>query len=73
MRATGANNNANAALDQGIDAYNRTRPGLPARQPPPAEMRTAAQETRCQARMARKIRSKKGAKIYARAQGIVSR
>ena len=63
-------NNANACADQGIDAYIATG-RLPHGQPPPPKRGPLPRDADAKARMARKIRSKKGAKIYAQRKAIV--
>jgi transposase len=63
-------NNANACADQGIDAYIATG-RLPHGQPPPPKRGPLPRNADAKARMARKIRCKKGAKIYAQRKAIV--
>ncbi|MCT0204181.1 transposase [Synechococcus sp. CS-602] len=65
-----SDNNANACADQGIDAYIATG-RLPHGQPPPPKCGPLPRNADAKARMARKIRSKKGAKIYAQRKAIV--
>jgi len=72
MRATGAINNANASLIRALMALHRHR-RLPTGQPPPPKMRTLPGTPLAKARMARKIRRQKGAKIYASARRSWSR
>ena len=62
--------NANACVDQGIDAYIATG-RLPHGQPPPPKRGPMPKDADAKARMARKIRSKKGSKIYAQRKAIV--
>jgi transposase len=63
-------NNANSCADLGIDAYIATG-RLPHGQPPPPKRGPLPRNADTKARMARKIRSKKGAKIYAQRKAIV--
>jgi transposase len=62
--------NANCCADQGIDAYIATG-RLPHGQPPPPSRGPLPRNADARTRMARKIRSKKGARIYARRKAIV--
>jgi hypothetical protein len=62
--------NAKACADQGIDAYIATG-RLPHGQPPPPKRGPLPRNADARARMARKIRSKKGSEIYARRKAIV--
>ncbi|MFS6826625.1 IS1182 family transposase [Cyanobium sp. ATX-6F1] len=62
--------NANACTDQGIDGYIATG-RLPHGQPPPPKRGPLARDADAKTRMARKLRSKKGAKIYAQRKAIV--
>ena len=56
--------NAKACVDQGIDAYIATG-RLPHGQPPPPKRGPMPKDADAKTRMARKIRSKKGSRIYA--------
>jgi transposase len=62
--------NAKACADQGIDAYIATG-RLPHGQPPPPKRGPMPTDADAKACMARKIRSKKGSKIYAQRKAIV--
>jgi hypothetical protein len=62
--------NAKACSDQGIDAYIATG-RLPHGQPPPPKRGPIPRDADAKARMARKIRSKKGSRIYAQRKAIV--
>ena len=62
--------NAKACSDQGIDAYIATG-RLPHGQPPPPKRGPLPRDADVKTRMARKIRSKKGSKIYAQRKAIV--
>ena len=62
--------NAKACADQGIDAYIATG-RLPHGQPPPPRRGPMPKDADLKARMARKLRSKKGARIYAQRKAIV--
>jgi transposase len=62
--------NAKACADQGIDAYIATG-RLPHGQPPPPKRGPLPKNADAKTRMARKLRSKKGAKIYAQRKAIV--
>jgi hypothetical protein len=62
--------NANACADQGIDAYIATG-RLPHGQPPPPKRGPLPRDADAKTRMARKLRLKKGAKIYAQRKAIV--
>ena len=62
--------NARACTDQGIDAYIATG-RLPHGKPPPAKRGPLRKDADAKTRMARKLRSKKGSKIYARRKVIV--
>jgi transposase len=62
--------NAKACADQGIDAYIATG-RLPHGQPPPPKRGPLPKNADAKIRMARKLRSKKGAKIYAQRKAIV--
>jgi len=62
--------NAKACADQGIDAYIATG-RLPHGQPRPPKRGPMPKDADAKARMARKIRSKKGSKIYAQRKAIV--
>jgi transposase len=62
--------NANGCTDQGIDAYIATG-RLPHGQPPPPKRGPMPKDADAKARMARKIRSKKGSAIYAQRKAIV--
>ena len=62
--------NANACADQGIDAYIATG-RLPHGQPPPPQRGPLPRNADTKARMARKLRSKKGSRIYAQRKAIV--
>lgn len=64
--------NTKACTDQGIDAYNRCAEAkgyatgrLPHGQPPPPQRGPLARDADAKTRMARKLRSQKGSKIYA--------
>jgi transposase len=62
--------NANCCTDQGIDAYIATG-RLPHGQPPPPSRGPLPRNADARTRMARKIRSKKGSRIYAQRKAIV--
>jgi hypothetical protein len=62
--------NANTCADQGIDAYIATG-RLPHGQPPPPMRGPLPRGADVKTRMARKLRSKKGSKIYAQRKAIV--
>ena len=62
--------NAKGCADQGIDAYIATG-RLPHGQPPPPKRGPLPKNADAKTRMARKLRSKKGAKIYAKRKAIV--
>jgi len=62
--------NANACSDQGMDAYIATG-RLPHGQPPPPKRGPIPRDADAKARMARKLRSKKGSRIYAQRKAIV--
>jgi hypothetical protein len=62
--------NANACADQGIDAYIATG-RLPHGQPPPPQRGPLPRDADAKTRMARKLRSKKGSRIYALSKAIV--
>ena len=62
--------NAKACADQGIDAYIATG-RLPHGQPPPPVRGPLSRDADARTRMARKLRSKKGSKIYAQRKAIV--
>ena len=62
--------NAKAFADQGIDAYVASG-GLLHGQAPPPRWRPMPKDTDLKARMARKLRSKKGARIYDQREAIV--
>jgi hypothetical protein len=62
--------NAKACADQGIDAYIATG-RLPHGQAPPPRRGPMPKDAGLKARMARKLRSKKGSKIYAQRKAIV--
>jgi transposase len=62
--------NAKACADQGIDAYIATG-RLPHGQPPPPKRGPLPRDADAKTRMARKLRSKKGSKIYAQRKTIV--
>jgi hypothetical protein len=62
--------NAKACADQGIDAYIATG-RLPHGQPPPPKRGPIPRNADAKARMARKLRSKKGSRIYAQRKAIV--
>ena len=62
--------NANACSDQGIDAYTATG-RLPHGQPPPPLRGPLSRGADAKARMAHKLRSKKGSAIYAQRKAIV--
>jgi hypothetical protein len=62
--------NAKACTDQGIDAYIATG-RLPHGQPPPPQRGPLPRDADAKTRMARKLRSKKGSKIYAQRKAIV--
>jgi hypothetical protein len=61
--------NAKACSDQGIDAYIATG-RLPHGQPPPPKRGPIPRDADAKARMARKLRSKKGSGIYAQRKAI---
>ena len=62
--------NAKACADQGIDAYIATA-RLQHGQPPPPKRGPLPKDADAKARMARKLRSKKGSRIYAQRKAIV--
>jgi hypothetical protein len=62
--------NAKTCSDQGIDAYIATG-RLPHGQPPPPKRGPIPRDADTRSRMARKLRSKKGSKIYAQRKAIV--
>jgi hypothetical protein len=62
--------NAKACADQGIDAYIATG-RLPHGQPPPPKRGPLPRDADAKTRMARKLKSKKGSKIYAQRKTIV--
>ena len=62
--------NANTCADQGIDAHIATG-RLPHGQPPPPMRGPLPRGADVKTRMARKLRSKKGSKIYAQRKAIV--
>jgi len=62
--------NAKACADQGIDAYIATG-RLPHGQAPPPRRGPMPKDADLKARMARKLRNKKGSKIYAQRKAIV--
>jgi IS5 family transposase len=62
--------NANACADQGIDAYIATG-RLPHGHPPTPKRGPLPKDADAKTRMARKLRSKKGSKIYAQRKAIV--
>ena len=62
--------NARACTDKGIDAYIATG-WQPYGKPPPAKRGPLPKDADAKTRMARKLRSKKGSKIYARRKVIV--
>jgi len=62
--------NANACSDQGIDAYIATG-RLPHGQPPPPKRGPIPRDADAKTRMVRKLRSKKGSRIYAQRKTIV--
>jgi hypothetical protein len=62
--------NANTCTDRGIDAYIATG-RLPHGQPPPPKRGPIPRGADAKARMARKLRSKKGSAIYAQRKAIV--
>ena len=62
--------NAKICVDQGIDAYIATG-RLPHGQPPPPQRGPLPRDADAKTRMARKLRSKKGSKIYAQRKAIV--
>lgn len=62
--------NAKACSDQGIDAYIATG-RLPHGQPPPPQRGPLPRDADARTRMARKLRSKKGSRIYAQRKAIV--
>lgn len=63
-------NNANCCADLGIDACIATG-RLPHGQPPPPKRGPLPRDADAKTRMARKLRRKKGAKIYAQRKAIV--
>ncbi|MGB1022228.1 MAG: IS1182 family transposase [Synechococcus sp.] len=65
-----SDDNANACTDQGIDAYIATG-WLPHGQPLPPKRGPLPRDADTKTRMARKLRSKKGSKIYAQRKAIV--
>ena len=62
--------NAKACADQGIEAYIATG-RLPHGQPPPPQRGPLPKDADARTRMARKLRSKKGSRIYAQRKAIV--
>ena len=62
--------NAKACADQGIDVYIATG-RLPHGQPLPTKRGPLAKDADVKTRMARKLRSKKGSRIYAQRKAIV--
>jgi len=62
--------NAKICADQGIDAYIATG-RLPHGQPPPPKRGPLPRDADAKTRMARKLRSKKGSRIYAQRKAIV--
>ena len=62
--------NAKTCADQGIDAYIATG-RLPHGQPPPPKRGPLPKDADAKTHMARKLRSKKGSKIYAQRKAIV--
>ena len=62
--------NADLCADQGIDAYIATG-RLPHGQPPPPKRGPLPRDADAKTRMARKLRSKKGSRIYAQRKAIV--
>ncbi len=62
--------NAKACTDQDIDSYIASG-RLPHGQPPPSKRGPIPRGADAKARMARKIRSKKGSRIYAQRKAIV--
>ena len=62
--------NAKTCADQGIDAYIATG-RLPHGQPPPPRRGPMPRNADTKTRMARKLRSKKGSKVYAQRKAIV--
>jgi hypothetical protein len=62
--------NANACSDQGIDAYIATG-RLPHDQPPPPKRGPILRDADAKTRIVRKLRSKKGSRIYAQRKAIV--
>ena len=62
--------NAKICADQGIDAYIATG-RLPHGQPPPPQRGPLPNDADDRTRMARKLRSKKGSRIYAQRKAIV--
>jgi len=62
--------NARVCADQGIDAYIATG-RLPHGQPPPPQRGPLPRDADAKTRMVRKLRSKKGSRIYARRKAIV--
>ncbi|APD49144.1 MULTISPECIES: IS1182 family transposase [unclassified Synechococcus] len=62
--------NVNACAEQGIDAYIATG-RLPHGQPPPPKRGRLPRDSDAKTRMARKLRSKKGSRIYAQRKAIV--
>jgi hypothetical protein len=62
--------NTMTCADQGIDAYIATG-RLPHGQPPPPRRGPMPRNADAKTRMARKLRSKKGSKIYAQRKAIV--
>ncbi len=62
--------NATACGDQGIDAYIATG-RLPHGKPPPPQRGPLPRDADARTRMARKVRSKKGSRIYAQRKAIV--
>ena len=63
-------NNANTCMDQGIDAYIATG-RLPHGQKLPPKRGPLPRDANIKTRMARKLRSKKGSRIYAQRKAIV--
>ncbi len=62
--------NANACADQGIDAYIATG-RLPHGQPPPPKRGPLPRNADAKARMTRKLKSKRGSRIYGQRKAIV--
>lgn len=66
----GSEDNANACADQGMDAYIATG-RLPQGQPPPPKRGPLPRDANTKTRMARKLTSKMGSRIYAQRKAIV--